>query len=186
MITPNTFTQFLFVGRLLYDKGILEYVTAAKTVKTTFPSAQFVVAGAIDNNNPSGISERLLKNWQAAGLIQYLGEMQDVRPAIAQADVLVLPSYREGLPRVMLEGMSMAKPLITTDVAGCRETVIPNENGYLVPAKDATTLAKAMEKMIQLGPTARHKMGQAGRQMALNKFDEQKIINTYLALIDTF
>ncbi len=186
MITPNTFLQFLFVGRLLYDKGILEYVTAAKTVKSTFPSAQFVVVGALDNNNPSGIPERLLKNWQTTGIIEYRGAMKDIRPAIGQADVLVLPSYREGLPRVMLEGMSMAKPLITTNVAGCRETVIPNKNGYLVPSKDAFALAGAMKKMIQVGSIERQQMGQIGRQMALQKFDERKIIRTYLNLIDTY
>lgn len=174
---------FLFIGRLLYDKGIIEFVEAAQKISIYCPTLKFQVIGGLDTQNPSAISEEQLRRWQESGIIDYQGETTDVRPYIAQADVIVLPSYREGLPRVMLEGMSMAKPLITTDVAGCRETVIDGENGFLVPAKDSNALGEAIKKTALLSKEERQEMGALGRKMAVEKFDEKRIIETYRMVI---
>ena len=185
---PQTLKQglkFLFVGRLLYDKGIIEFIEAAEIIKATYPKTTFQVVGELDTQNPSAISEVQLSQWQKVGIIQYKGKVQDIKPLIALADVLVLPSYREGLPRVMLEGMSMAKPLITTDVPGCRETVTNGKNGFIVPPKDTIKLAQAMEVLLSLSSTDRQKMGKEGRKMAIEKFDEQKIVQTYVQHIET-
>lgn len=181
-ITPQSqpkALQFLFVGRLLNDKGIVEFVAAATEISKHYPLTTFRVVGGLDTQNPAAITTQQLKHWQATNVIDYCGKVADIRPYIAAADVIVLPSYREGLPRVMLEGMSMAKPLITTNVAGCRETVMDGKNGFLVQVKDSTDLADAMVKMILLPEVDRKNMGWKGRQMAIEKFEETKIIQTY-------
>lgn len=177
--------QFLFIGRLLTDKGICEFADAIKIVKKTYSAAQFHVVGELDTGNRATITAEELESWQEEKLIIYHGQKNDVRPFIIDADALVLPSYREGLPRVMLEGMAMGKPLITTDVPGCRATVVHGENGYLVEVKNAEALAKAMINMIEIGQERRLAMGQKGRQMALDIFDERKIVAHYLKVINT-
>lgn len=180
----NGATRFLFIGRLLYDKGIKEFIEAAKMILERYPKAQFHVIGELDTGNPSTIDPNELKAWREAGIIRYHGRMDDVRPHINKCDALVLPSYREGLPRVMLEGMSMAKPLIATDVPGCRETIEHGRNGFLVQVRDSVTLFEAMEKMILMGKKERAKMGINGREMALQRFDERQIVKQYLEMIE--
>ncbi|MEM8528910.1 MAG: glycosyltransferase family 4 protein [Bacteroidota bacterium] len=180
----NGATRFLFIGRLLYDKGVKEFIEAAKQILNRYPNAQFHVIGELDTGNPSTIDPNELKEWRSEGIIRYHGRMDDVRPHVAKCDALVLPSYREGLPRVMLEGMSMAKPLIATDVPGCRETVEEGRNGFLVKVKDSQTLFKAMEKMILMSKEERRAMGNYGRHMALERFDERQIVKRYLTLIE--
>ena len=165
--------RFLLVARLLADKGIREYVAAARVLKKRYPQAQFRIAGNIDAN-PLSISAEQLKAWQAEGVIEYLGELDDVRPALASTQVYVLPSYREGTPRTVLEAMAIGRPIITTDAPGCRETVVEGENGFLVPVKDAEALASAMERFIH-DPDLAKSMGNASLQIARSKYDVHKV-----------
>ncbi len=172
---------FLFVGRLLYDKGVIELLEAAKILRTKKYPVNIWLVGAIDEGNPSAITPTILEEYTSNNTVTYLGSSSDVRSIMKDADVVVLPSYREGLPRVMLESLAMAKPIITTDVAGCREVIEPHDkNGFLIPVKDKNALADAMEKMYHLSVDQRATMGNIGRQMALDIFDEKAIIQRYL------
>lgn len=182
----NTPLIFLFIGRLLFDKGIQEYVDAARIIKAKGMDAEFHIVGALDIDNPSAIDKTSLDKWINEGVVCYCGETTDVRSFIQKSDVIVLPSYREGLPRVMLEGMSMGKPLITTDVPGCRATVKDNHNGFLAEVKNAKSLANAIEKMLLLTSKEREQMGKIGREMALAKFDERIIIKKYVSELSKF
>lgn len=175
---------YLFVGRLLYDKGVRELFEAAQQVKKKYAAVEIWVVGGIDEGNPSAVDRKLVEEQHSNGIINYLGLSSDVRSIMQNADVVLLPSYREGLPRVMLESLAMGKPVITTHTAGCRETVVEGENGYLVPIKNAEALADAMIKMYQLSDEQRQKMGANGRQMALKEFDEQAIIARYFEEIN--
>jgi glycosyltransferase involved in cell wall biosynthesis len=176
--------NFLFIGRLLYDKGIIEFFEAARIIRQTYPRAVFNILGGLDDGNPSGVSAIELQEWQQSGHIVYHGQVTDTRPYIAKATAVVLPSYREGLPRVMLEGMSMGKPLITSDVPGCRDTVQDGYNGYLVKVRDAGSLARGIEKMIKLTPAERREMGRRGRELALNRFAEPVIVEEYVRMLN--
>ena len=163
---------FLMIARLLRDKGVVEYVDAARAVRRSHPKARFRLVGGLDPN-PTGISARELQIWLDEGAIEYLGTMDDVRPAIAAAQVYVLPSYAEGTPRSVLEAMAMARPILTTDVAGCRETVEAGVNGLLVQARSAEALAEGMRRMLAAGEQAGRleEMGRASRAIAERKFD---------------
>lgn len=174
---------FLFVGRLLLDKGIREFMEAAETVKSQFPQAEFWIVGALDTDNPSCIDSALVVDAQQKGILRYFGPSDEVREFMRNADVVVLPSYREGLPRVMLEAISMAKPIITTDAAGCRDTVIDGKNGFMVPVRDAIALGDAMKKMLESDEKSLSEMGAAGRALALQEFDEKAIVGRYLEII---
>ena len=165
--------RFLLIARLLTDKGIREYVAAARTLKKHYPQAQFRIAGYTDSN-PLSITAKELEVWQADGTIEYLGSLDDVRTALSDTQVYVLPSYREGTPRTVLEAMAMGRPIITTDAPGCRETVAEGENGFLVPIKDAEALAAAMERFI-LEPGLGARMGSASLQLARDKYDVHKV-----------
>jgi len=173
--------RFLFVGRLLYDKGIRELLDAVDILSKKYSNFQIELIGKIDEGNPSAIQEAPFQEWLAAHpQAHYAGTTNDVRSHMAKANVVVLPSYREGLPRVMLEGLSMAKPVIATNVPGCRETVIHGENGFLVKVKNSAALAGAMQRMIEMSPELRQEMGRKGRALALERFDEKRIIERYL------
>jgi glycosyltransferase involved in cell wall biosynthesis len=165
--------RFLLIARLLADKGIREYVAAARVLKKRYPQARFRIAGTIDAN-PLRIAGSELEAWQAEGVIDYLGELSDVRLALADTQVYVLPSYREGTPRTVLEAMAMGRPIITSDAPGCRETVIDGENGFLVPVKDTKALASAMERFI-LNPDLVKRMGNASLQIARDKYDVHEV-----------
>jgi glycosyltransferase involved in cell wall biosynthesis len=180
----STSFVFLFVGRLLYDKGVIEYLKAAEIVKDQFPEITFQILGSLDNDNPSCISLEILEDYQRKGIVTYLGTSDDVKDKIRNSDTVVLPSYREGLPRVMLEAISMAKPVITTDTAGCRDTVVDNVTGFLVPVKNIDKLADAMIKMINLPDSERVRMGKNGRELALEQFDEKAVIENYFQNIE--
>ncbi len=176
--------RFLFVGRLLYDKGIRELMDAVDILSRKYSNFSIELIGKIDEGNPSAIQEAPFREWlEDHPQAHYAGTTNDVRSYMAKADVVVLPSYREGLPRVMLEGLSMAKPLIATDVAGCRETVIHGENGFLVKVKNSAALAGAMQRIIEMSPEQRAAMGQKGRALALERFDEKRIIDRYKGYI---
>jgi len=169
---------FLFIGRLLTDKGIVEYAEAARQVKARYPEARFLVAGWLDSN-PTAISQQQLDGWINDGIIEFLGKLDDVRPAIGQCAVYVLPSYREGTPRTVLEAMSMGRPVITTDAPGCRETVIDGRNGFLVPVKAIDELAEAMIKLA--GDSGlREIMGKESRLIAEDKYDVHKVNRSML------
>lgn len=169
---------FLLIARLLKDKGIREYVEAAREVKTNFPNAQFWIVGPLDCN-PAAITSNELQKWIDDGAIHYHGETTDVRPYINKSNVFVLPSYREGLPRTVLEAMAMGRPIITTDAPGCRETVVDGDNGFLVPVKDALALANAMEQFI-LYPELIEKMGRRSFEMVQERFDVNKVNDSIL------
>lgn len=169
----KTKPSFLLVARLLKDKGIVEYVEAAKLVKQKYPQTQFHLVGWIDEN-PAAIDQFQLDDWVASNVIQYWGKLEDVRPAIAESSVYVLPSYREGTSRSVLEAMAMGRPIITTDAPGCRETVIEGENGYLIPVKSITELATAMIKFIE-NPEVFESMSLASRKLAEEKYDVNKV-----------
>ena len=166
---------FLMMARLLRDKGVYEYVDAARRVRKKCPSARFQLLGKRDEHNPTVVPLADLQSWQESGVIEYLGEMDDVRDAIACADVMVLPSYREGTPRSLLEGAAMGKPIITTDAVGCREVVDQGVNGIQVPVKDTSALAAAMICMLE-DSELRAKMGRAGREKIVRQFDEKIVI----------
>ncbi len=170
---------FLMVSRLLWDKGVYDYVQAARVVKARFPEARFVFLGGRDERNPSVVPIKYLEKWQSEGVITWLGQVKDVRPVIADADVVVLPSYREGLPRSLLEAAAMEKPVITTDVVGCREAVEHGHTGLLVPVKDSVALADAMKKMIK-HPELRLRMGREGRRKVEREFDERIVLKKIL------
>lgn len=164
---------FLLVARLLGDKGTREYAAAAKRIKALNPSVKFRLVGWIDTN-PDAIPRSELDGWIAEGTLEFLGKLDDVRPAIAASTVYVLPSYREGTPRTVLEAMAMGRPIITTDAPGCRETVADGENGFLVPVKSVDALADAMLEFIK-DPALAARMGRRSRQIAEEKYDVDKV-----------
>ena len=164
---------FVLIARLLRDKGVVEYAEAARLLKKKYPHIRFRLIGPFDVN-PASLKPKQVQAWQNEGFIEHEGWVSDVRPTIAAAIVFVLPSYREGTPRTVLEAMAMGRPIVTTDVPGCRETVIDGENGFLVPAKNVPALAQAMERFI-LQPELIAPMGRRSRQIAEAKFNVHKV-----------
>lgn len=170
---PDNGINFLCIARLLREKGLREFALAASIVKNKYPESLFHLVGQTDPS-PDGIPLDEVKQWQVEGCIEYLGSAKDVRPCIANAHIFVLPSYHEGMPRTVLEAMSMGRPILTTDVPGCRETVIPGENGWLVPKADAEALAEKMIWFIE-NRDQWQRMGQRSREMAEERFDVHTI-----------
>lgn len=165
---------FLLMARLLAEKGIREYVEAARLVKAEHPDCRFVLLGGLDPN-PGGLSRSEVEAWVHEGVIEWQGHVDEVRPWISQACVYVLPSYyREGVPRSTQEAMAMGRPVITTDAIGCRETVEDGVNGFLVPVRDSDALAEAMLRFID-NPELIEPMGKESRRLAEEKFDVHKI-----------
>ena len=175
---------FLMICRLLRDKGIKEFISAAEKYKAEGLEAEFWLAGPYDKENPSAVSRELINKYRKRGTINYLGYREDTRPLICQSSVVVLPSYREGMPKALLEAMAMEKPIITTNSAGCREVIKDGLNGFMVKAKDTGSLLEAIKKMAKLSPAERLKMGEEGRKMVLRRFDERIIVAQYLNLIE--
>ena len=180
--SKNTFV-FLLVARLLWNKGVGEYVEAARQVKSKYPKVEFRLLGFLDVQNPSAVSRAEVGQWESESVLTYLGATDDVRPYYAEADCVVLPSYREGVPRTLLEASSMAIPIITTDAVGCRDAVEHGMTGFLCKSKNAPDLAEKMEKMILLTPEQRAEMGRAGRAKMEAEFDERIVIERYLEVI---
>lgn len=170
---PDGPPVFLVIARLLRDKGLYEYVEAARRVRRERPEVLFRLLGPLDAN-PASISRAELDSWIAEGAIEYLGETDDVRPYLADATVYVLPSYREGLPRTVLEAMATGRAIITTDAPGCREPVIEGDNGFLVPVRDPAALAEAMMRFVHQ-PSLATSMGQRSRRLAEERYDVRRV-----------
>lgn len=175
--------RFLLVSRMLRDKGVEEFAAAAALVRRHLPDVQFQLLGPVDTKNPNSIALSRIMEWQKSGLVQYLKETDDVRPYLSQADCIVLPSYREGVPHSLLEAAAMARPIIATDVAGCRDVVDDQENGLLCKVRNAADLAEKMLHMARLPEALRRRMGAAGRHKAIAQFDENLVIAKYLSAI---
>ena len=180
------FITFSFIGRLLYDKGVKEFIDAAKIVKDKNSNVQFWLIGEIDKENPSSIRNEDLMKWIRDPNIHYHGATENIRKFIEKSDCIVLPSYREGMPKVIMESMSMERAVITTETAGCRETVDEKINGYLVPVRDSVALADAMQRFIDLEHLDQIKMGQAGRIKVLKEFDDRIIADQLYAALAEF
>lgn len=181
----NYFT-FLFIGRLIKDKGIFEFAEAARNLKKKYPQVLFNVIGPFWHQNlkSNTISKNDLQNWIVEGIIDYQGEKKDIRKYIAHADCVVLPSYREGTSNILLEAASMEKPIVTTNTTGCKETVEDGVTGYLCKIKDSKDLAAKMEKMYLLSAEQRSVMGKKGREKMIKEFDKNIVIYHYLDAID--
>ena len=174
---------FLMVARLLWDKGVLEFVEAARRVKALFPESRFQLLGFLDVKNQTAVGRSDVEAWVKEGVVEYLGTTDDVRPFLADADCVVLPSYREGTPRSLLEAAAMGRPLLATDVPGCREVVIDGVNGLLCRLRDSEDLAEKIMQMIAMPMSALLQMGQESRRLAEMRFDEQIVIRKYLEAI---
>lgn len=172
---------FLFVGRIIRDKGVLEYIHAAKIVKEKYPDAKFQIVGYFDTN-PTAIKKSELESYINSGIIEYLGTTDDVRPFLENCSVFVLPSYHEGTPKSVLEAMAVGRPIITTDAPGCRETVVDGLNGFLVPVKNVEILAEKMIWLIENKNEA-EKMGRESRILCEKKFDVNKVNKVILEVM---
>jgi glycosyltransferase involved in cell wall biosynthesis len=179
---PDGEPVFLMIARLLRSKGVLEYVEAARIVRRRVPRARFVLAGWFDEH-PSAVTESEVRAWTAEGTVEYVGAVADVRPLLRECTIYVLPSYREGTPRTVLEAMSTGRPVVTTDVPGCRAAVVHGLNGLLVPVRDAEALAAAMLRMTR-EPQLALTMGREGRLLAERKYDVRDVTRTILAALD--
>lgn len=176
---------FLLISRLIHDKGIIEYIDAIKLLKEKGVEANFQLLGNKDVEHKRGISEELINDWIENNIVEYLGSTDDVRPFINKADCVVLPSYREGTPRSLLEAASSAKPIIATNVAGCTNVVENNVNGMLCNVKDPIDLANKLEAMLGLPEEKVEKMGKASRSLVEERFDEKIVIDSYLNTISS-
>ena len=181
-IDQEPFT-FILISRLIKDKGVIEYIEAAKLVSKLHPDIQFKILGFLGVQNPTAISTQQINEWQQLQFVSYLGEANDVRPFIEESDCVVLPSYREGTPKVLLEAAAMGKPIITTDVPGCREVVEDQLTGFLCEVRSAQDLAHKMCQMIELSAEQRAQMGRLGRLKMENQFSEKIVIDRYLEVI---
>ena len=165
--------EFLYIGRLIKDKGILEYLEACRMIKEQFPEIRCLLVGPYDTN-PSALKPNELHFYIDRKIVEYFGEQSDVRPFISQCSVYVLPSYHEGTPKTVLEAMAMNRPIITTNVPGCRETVVNGVNGFLVPFQNAEAVADKMKWFI-LNPENIELMGMKSLQLCKEKFDVKKV-----------
>jgi glycosyltransferase involved in cell wall biosynthesis len=176
--------RFLLIARMLWDKGIGEFIEAAKILKNCAPNTEFWLLGDFEFDSPSGIELSQLKEWASEGIVQYFEKTDDVRWFIARANCVVLPSYREGLSRSLLEAASMGRPIVTTNVPGCRDVVDIGINGYICHAKDSRDLAKKMLKIRKLPRNKLKKMADSSREKAIAEFDIQIILLNYLKIIN--
>jgi len=185
--SPESITDtpiVLFASRLLRDKGIAEFINAARTINAAGVPARFVVVGDIDKGNPTSISRSDIQAWSAEGHVEWWGYRQDMSDIFKQVHIVCLPSYREGLPKILLEAAACGRPIVTTDVPGCREVVENGVNGYLVAAKESVELADAISKLL-LSPDSRNKMGAAGRRRVEEYFSLDRVNSATISLYET-
>ena len=174
---------FLFIGRLLRDKGVVEFVEAARSLKRELPLARFQLLGGLDEGNRTAIGQGEIASWVTEGVVEQLGTTDDVRPFIAGATAVVLPSYREGLPRSLLEAAAMARPLVASDVPGCRDVIEDGVNGYICAARDVASLSEAMRRLANLPRDEQLAMGEAGRRLVQERYSEAFVIRAYLDIL---
>ena len=185
-LMPNkSHLKFVFVGRLIADKGIKEYIEAIKVVKKTNLAIEFLILGSTENTNATTISNHQVMEWVDAGIVKYLGASDHVEKVLSDCDCVVLPSYREGLPRSLLEACCMGKPVIATDVPGCSDVVDDGINGFLCSVRDAQDLAQKIIKMATLTFDQRVQMGLNGRRKVLEHFDENLVLKKYLRTVSS-
>lgn len=176
---------FLLIARMLWDKGVGEFVQAARLVKAVYPAARFQLLGQVGVENRTAIQRSQVEAWVGEGVVEYLGETDDVRPFINKAHCVVLPSYREGTPRTLLEAAAMGRPVIATDVPGCREVLDDGVTGFLCRVKDPQDLAEKITQFLGLGSADRDSLGRAGRAKMEREFDERIVVARYLQAIDS-
>lgn len=175
--------NFLMIARLLRDKGVLEYVDAARRVRARHGSARFQLLGATGAENRTAIDRETVEGWEREGVIEYLGSVTDVRPMIETAHCIVLPSYREGAPRTLIEAAAMARPLIATDVPGCRAVVDDGQTGFLCAVRSGESLAAACEAFIARSPDERAALGREGRLKMEREYDHTIVVDAYRAVL---
>ncbi len=185
VLPPDKPFTFLMLSRLLIDKGVLEFVKAAQLVSKLNPSVRFILAGKSEPTHRRGIATQDIQNWAKQTWFDYVGEHSDVRPLISQSHAVVLPSYREGLSKALLEAAAMGRPIIASDVPGCRQVVNDQINGLLCQPKSIRDLADKMEQVINLPMTRLEEMGSAGRKHVADHFDEKIVISNYLREIES-
>lgn len=176
---PEGIPTICFAARLIKDKGVFEFVAAAKILKEQGVKARFLLAGDLDTNNPSGLSADDLNKLKNKGYIEIMGYYKDIAALYAKSNIVCLPSYREGLPKSLIEAAAASRTVVTTDVPGCRDAIIPNKTGLLVPVEDSLKLAEALRWLIE-NPKKRITMGRAGRKLAEKEFPVEKIVNEHL------
>jgi glycosyltransferase involved in cell wall biosynthesis len=175
---------FLFCARLLHSKGINAFVAAAKAIRADHPDTEFHILGKLAESHPEGVSKDQMDQWIAQGDVKFMGATNDVRPYIGAAHCVVLPTfYQEGMPRILLDANATGRVVITTDTAGCRETVIDGETGFLCPAQDVTALIDCMTKIVEMAPDDLGMMGQNARKLAQDRFDDRITAAVYIDLL---
>ncbi|MDR2886906.1 MAG: glycosyltransferase family 4 protein [Bacteroidales bacterium] len=175
---------FLLIARMLWDKGIGEFIKAARVVKQKYPDAKFQLLGVLGAENPAAIPREQIEQWQSECIIEYLGVTENVKPFIDAATCVVLPSYREGIPLSLLEASASGKPIITTNAIGCKDTVEDGVTGFMCQVKDVADLAGCMEKIICLSSEQYKTMASAGRTKMEKEFDVKLIVKHYLEILD--
>lgn len=183
MPEPSGVPLVVLASRMLKDKGVRELVDAARTLKSRGVAARFVLVGAVDPGNPSSLTEAELQRWVTEGIVEWSGRREDMPAVFAQANLVALPSYREGLPKVLIEAAASGRAIVTTDVPGCREVVEDGSNGLLVSAKSVEPLADALERLIR-DPALRAAMGRRGRERAVQEFSLESVIRQTLELYE--
>ena len=180
---PATMPKVLLASRMLRDKGVIEFVDAARILLQEKLEAEFILAGSIDKENPSAIEEAEIRQWEKEGLVKWIGHQKEMVPVLVDSHIVCLPSYREGLPRVLLEAAATGRPIVATDVPGCREIVHQGENGFLVPVKDPVALADAIKRLVT-DPVLRRRMGEKGRKIVESDFANGIVHEQTLALYE--
>lgn len=178
---PATTPVVMLVARLLYDKGVAEFIAAAKILHQTMPELRMVLVGDTDHGNPKSVSAAQLADWVAEGVVEHWGYQRDIPAVMGQSHIQVLPSYREGLPKSLIEASACGRAIVTTDVPGCRDAIVAGETGLLVPVKNATALAEAILQLLS-DEKRRKAMGAAGRLWAEQVFDIRQVVAKHMEL----
>ena len=182
--TEQKVFTFAYIGRMLFDKGIIELIEAIREFKQSGYAASFIFAGSLETEAALGITKNMIDNWETEGLIKYANVVKDMKSFLTAIDCVILPSYREGTPRALLEAASMSLPIVTTNVPGCKEVVVNEENGYLCEPKNSASLLEALKKMVSLPSKNRILMGQAGRERVKQCFSDKIVISKYSSAIN--
>lgn len=182
---PDGETVILLPARMLWDKGIGILVDAARLLKKRDVPARIILAGPLDPGNPSAIPEEVILSWQAEELLEWLGMQEDMESVYAKSHIVTLPSFHEGVPTVLIEAAACGRPLVATDIPGCRVVITPDENGLLVPPRDAEALANALARLVR-SPALRQQMGKMARKRVLQKFTHQHVNTATIEVYDHF